>query len=101
MLTKIAKIEKILEAVRGDVEDLTTSQINRYLDRLDAASGRLTDVFIEVGRGHELPSQTMLLDDPLAVLYRQVFDNRSVLRNEVSRRYGPNAPSRLPTRRRS
>lgn len=99
MPERIAKIERTLASLRGDVGELTPSQINRYLDRLDKASSLLTDVFIEVGRGDELFSETMRLNDPLALLCQRIFDNRTMLRNEVSRRYGPNAPSRLPTRR--
>lgn len=101
MPERITRIEKILASLSGDVRDLTASQINKYLDRLDVASSLLTDVFIEVGRGAELFSETMKLNDPLALLCQQIFDIRSVLRTEVSLRYGPNAPSRLPTRRRS
>lgn len=98
-MDKTKKVEKILASVRGEVEDLTNAQVNRYLDRLDEAGSILCSVFIEVGRGHELPSETMLLDDPLALLCRQVWDNQSMLRSEVARRYGPGAPRRLPTRR--
>lgn len=99
MTAKVKRVEKILASMKGKVEELTNSQVNRHLDQLDEAGSILCNVFIEVGRGHELPSETMRLDDPLAQLYRDVHDNRFVLQNEVSRRYGPSAPRRLPTRR--
>ena len=93
------KVARTLASLRGDVHEMTASTINHTLDRLDKASGALTDVFIAEGRGYERPSETFELRDPLALLYVQLHDARTVLRNEVARRYGPGAPSRLPTRR--
>lgn len=101
MLDKIRKIEQAITSLRGDinVEEMKASEINRSLDRLDKAGSMLTDVFIAEGRGYELPSETFKSDDPLALLYKLLHNARSVLRGEISRRYGPGAPSRLPTRR--
>lgn len=82
------KVARTLASLRGDVHEMTASTINHTLDRLDKASSTLTDVFIAEGRGYERPSETF-----------QLHDARTVLRNEVARRYGPGAPSRLPTRR--
>lgn len=96
----LAKIERILSLIDVNVGSLTASKINDQLDRLDRALSLLTDVFIASGRGEELPSETFELDDPLAILYRRAHNVRSVLSGEVSRRYGPGAPGRLPTRRR-
>ena len=93
------KVTRTLASLRGDVHEMTASTINHTLDRLDKASGALTDVFIAEGRGYERPSETFELRDPLALLYVQLHDARTILRNEVARRYGPGAPSRLPTRR--
>ena len=95
---KLAKIKRSLASVNGDVEKMTASVINHNLDRVDKAGSELTDIFIEEGRGYEKPSETFQLSDPLATLYKQLHDARTLLRNEIDRRYGPGAPSRLPTR---
>lgn len=81
-----------------DLSTLTPSEINRRLDRLDKLSSKLTDEFIAAGRGHEKPSETFTKTDPLAERSKQVWAEQDVLRREISRRYGPGAPSRLPTR---
>lgn len=96
---RIRKVEQAIASITKKfnlTEEMTNGDINKGLDRLDGASSILTDVMIEEGRGHELPSQTFLRGDPLSVLYKQLFDIRTILRNEVSLRYGPGAPSRLP-----
>jgi hypothetical protein len=82
-----------------DLSTLTPSEINRRLDRLDKLSSKLTDEFIAAGRGHELPSETFKKTDPLAERKRRVWADSDALHREISRRYGPGAPSRLPTRR--
>lgn len=93
----VLKIKRTLTSIKGDVRELTPSTINRYLDRLDEASETMTDVFIAEGRGHETPSETFQMSDPLAILARDLYDARSMLRDEISRRWGPGAPRRLPT----
>jgi hypothetical protein len=95
----IAKIEKILLSLKGEIAEMIPSEINHNLDRLDKAGSALTDAFIAEGRGHELPSETFHLSDPLALAYQLLHNARSAFRIEISRRYGPGAPSRLPTRR--
>ena len=97
----VSRIEHSLTSLKGNVEEMSASTINRILDRLDKAGSMLTDVFIAEDRGYELPSETFQLSDPLATLYQQLHDARTLLRNEISRRYGPGAPSRLPLGRRS
>ena len=92
----VRKIERTLSSLNGHVEDMTNGTINRTLDRLDKAGAMLTDVFIDEGRGYEKPSETLRLSDPLAILYRQLWEARTLLHDEISRRYGPGAPSRLP-----
>lgn len=72
------------------------SKINKALDRLARLSSELTDEFIAAGRGYETPSETWKLDDPLARRAKKIFDEKSVLRHEIERSYGPGAPSRLP-----
>lgn len=81
-----------------DLSTLTPSEINRRLDRLDKASSKVTDEFIAAGRGHELPSETYRMTDPLALKSNRIAAEYAALRNEISRRYGPGAPSRMPAR---
>lgn len=79
-----------------DPARMTAGQINKALDALDRASSKITDEFIAVGRGHERPSETWKLDDPLARKWKQVTARQAALRNEIALRYGPGAPHRLP-----
>lgn len=78
------------------IEEMTAGEINRELDRLDARRSRNTEAFIRAGRGHERPSEYLLKDDRLSQEARAISDRQSALRSEISRRYGPGAPSRLP-----
>lgn len=75
---------------------MTAGAINRELDRLDAKSSAIIDALIAAGRGHEPASETMRKDDHLSLRYRANADRRFELRAEIARRYGPEAPSRLP-----
>ncbi len=77
---------------------MTATQINRELDRLDQERSKLTDQFIELGRGHERASETAKKDDPLSLAWRSISDRHQALRIEIELRYGPGAPSRLPTK---
>jgi hypothetical protein len=79
-----------------DPATMTASEINKELDRLDAESSAVTQELIDTGRGSELTSETLKKTDPLSL--RAVANNKrqSDLRREISARYGPNAPSRLP-----
>lgn len=90
----MAKLPKI-----SDVDCMSAGQINKALDRVDKAGRALVDDFIAAGRGHEKPSETRTKTDPLAQRHIQISDVRWTLRNEIERRYGPGAPSRLPTGR--
>lgn len=81
---------------RPSASTMTASQINRELDALDKKMSKINDRFIEAGRGHERPSETMQKDDPLAREWQAVSARRHELRLEIQRRYGPGAPSRLP-----
>jgi hypothetical protein len=94
----IKKIARTLASLRGDVEMMTASEINRSLDRLNNAYSSLGTTFITEGRGYEKPSETLQLSDPLANTYRQLCEATDIYNREISRRYGPGAPSRLPTR---
>jgi hypothetical protein len=77
-------------------ECMSASQINKALDRLDKQSSKVTDEFIDAGRGRERPSEIRQMTDPLARRYMAVADAQHELRAEIARRYGPGAPSRLP-----
>jgi hypothetical protein len=79
-----------------DPATMTASEINKELDRLDTESSAITDELIAVGRGSELTSETLKGSDPISLRARANFERRSDLRREISSRYGPNAPSRLP-----
>lgn len=79
-----------------DPATMTAAQINHELDRLDVLRGKLNDEFISAGRGHETADETYRKTDSLALRWREASDRQAVLRTEVSRRYGPGAPSRLP-----
>lgn len=79
-----------------DPGTMTAGEINKELDKLDALSSKHTDEMISSGRGHERPTDWWGKTDPLSLAMRQLSDRRSDLRNEIERRYGPGAPSRLP-----
>lgn len=82
----------------ADVRTMQAGAINRELDRLDLQNRRLTDAFIEAGRGDERPSETLRKDpatDPLAAKYQTLSARRAELRHEVARRAGPGV-NRLP-----
>lgn len=78
------------------ISQMTANQINSKLDKLDKLDSKLTDAMIEAGRGYERPSDWEKMSDPLAKKLQQAYRDRMDLRNEIERRYGPGAPSRLP-----
>lgn len=78
---------------------MTAGQINAALDRLDQINTRLVDAFIAAGRGRWRASEiyeAAKRGDGMSVEQVAVWDRGHVLRNEIQRRYGPGAPSRLP-----
>lgn len=79
-----------------DPATMTASEINKELDRLDAESSAVTQELIDTGRGSELTSETLKKTDPLSLRAAANNERQSDLRREISARYGPNAPSRLP-----
>jgi hypothetical protein len=78
---------------------MTAAEINKELDKLNAQNGTLGSLMIEMSRGHERPSEYLKMTDPLALELRKNADRRQALRIEISSRYGPNPPARLPARR--
>lgn len=75
---------------------LTAAQINRELDRLERESSRISDKMISAGRGSERPSEYLMKSDALSRRAAQNYERRMDLRAEITARYGPGAPSRLP-----
>lgn len=79
-----------------DARLLTAGQINRELDVLDAKAFGLCEQMIAEGRGHERPTETHTKADKLSLSCRAVWARQSQLRIEISLRYGPGVPIRLP-----
>jgi uncharacterized protein involved in exopolysaccharide biosynthesis len=75
---------------------LSAAALNKALDALDAEQSRLLDDLIAAGFGHTSLRTIVLLDHPVAQQYARAQEQIDLLRNEVARRYGPGAPSRLP-----
>jgi hypothetical protein len=76
--------------------EMRASEINRELDKIERRSANNTDAFLVAGRGHERPSEYLKKTDPLSLEALAIFEQRSAIRAEMERRYGPNCPSRLP-----
>jgi hypothetical protein len=76
---------------------MTAAEINKELDKLNEQDSTLSSLMIEAGRGYERPSEYLKMTDPLVMELRKNSDRRQALRIEISLRYGPNPPSRLPT----
>jgi hypothetical protein len=98
-LVKLHKRSLQRKAEGKPLDQWTPGRINNELDRLDKISSRLTDKFIAAGRGYEKPLETLSMNDSLALEYKKNLVWREELRNEIARRWGPNPPRRLPTRR--
>lgn len=79
-----------------DPAGMTAGQINRELDKLEKLRDAITSEFIATGRGHERPSETDTMSDPLALRDHALRSRFSALHGEIDRRYGPGAPYRLP-----
>jgi hypothetical protein len=75
---------------------MSAGEINKALDAIDAQVSKLTQEFIDAGRGHERPSEYLKMNDPLANRAKDLYNKRSALQIEKDMRYGPGAPSRLP-----
>lgn len=85
-----------------DSADMTPGQINKALDKLDVRSSKNTRAFIDAGRGYERPFDAdgeigyLSKSDPLSREALAIWEKQKSLRNEIARRYGPGAPSRMP-----
>lgn len=78
------------------VPEMTAGEINKRLDALEKKRARLNDEMIAAGRGHETFSETMNAGDPLALKYQTVAYEMQECRDEIRKRMGPGATSRLP-----
>jgi hypothetical protein len=87
------------QRIQKSPRDLTAREINRALDQIDAKRSKLTDRFIAQGRGSETADETWKKSDPLAREWQALGNRYGDLRNEIELRYGPRAPSRLPSGR--
>ena len=85
-----------MTVTREAVAEWSASKINKALDALDRRGSKNGDAFILAGRGHERPSEYLEKGDPLSKEAKAIFQDRNILRDEIERRYGPRAPSRLP-----
>jgi hypothetical protein len=92
--SKVAALRKTL--TREDVESLSAAAVNKALDRLDAEQSKLLDALIEAGLGTTRLQTILKLDHPVARQYAALTDQILLLQEEIKRRYGPGAPSRLP-----
>jgi hypothetical protein len=78
--------------------DMTASEINKALDRVERAQSKIAQKFIAKGRGNERPMDWLWKADLLSQSAQKAYDEYKQLRREVERRYGPNPPHRLPVR---
>ena len=81
------------------VERLGAAAINKALDSLKKKESNLISALIDAGFGRVGFQQILKTDHPVAQQYAQVNRQIGFLRDEIARRYGPGAPSRLPTGR--
>jgi hypothetical protein len=84
----------------ADPSTMSARDINAELDRLDRESSKANQEMIAAGRGNEKWSETLTKSDPLAKRSIAIHDRLNKLRSEIAARYGPGAPSRLPTHER-
>jgi hypothetical protein len=84
------------ERVQREISSMQPSQINKELDQLSKDRDRINDKMIAAGRGNETFRETSAKSDPLAKEFNAVHDRMRSLHDEIGRRYGPGAPTRLP-----
>lgn len=77
-------------------KDMSASEINNELDKLDTKRSKLVDEFIKDGRGRETHDETMKKGDQLARKYQAIVNRVADLRWEISLRMGPGNYRRLP-----
>lgn len=72
-----------------DPSNMSASEINKALVKVDAEGSKITHQFIEAGRGNERPSEYLKLDDPLSRKALANYRLRMDIVNEIERRAGP------------
>jgi hypothetical protein len=82
--------------MQREASGMQPSQINKELDQLSVIAAKIADKFIAAGRRNETSRETYGKSDPLAKEFIAVRDRQATLHDEIARRYGPGAPSRLP-----
>jgi len=93
-LLKEAAVRKTM--TREQIEGMGAAVINKALDTLDKEQSKLNGALIEAGFGHVRLQEIMRMDHPVAQQYAVVSGQIALLHEEIERRYGPGAPSRLP-----
>ena len=82
-----------------DVSAMTAGELNKALDSLDKKDSKVNAELIASGRGNELYQDVLKKSDALSKKATANYVRRMELRREIDSRYGPGAPSRMPTRR--
>lgn len=79
-----------------DPSEMSPAAINRELDKLSDQLTEISRKFIDAGRGHETNIEISRQTDPLSNEYNAVQRRYRELSGEITRQYGPGAPSRFP-----
>lgn len=82
----------------GTPATLTAGEINKELDKIDVIDREVGQHLIAAGRGYERPTDMEGKQDPLSLLANAMRRRYGDLYREIQLRYGPGAPSRLPSR---
>lgn len=72
-----------------DPRDMTNAEIQRTYNKLQSEGSRITQKFIDEGRGHERPSDYAHKTDTLSRRANENSDKLRALFIEVELRYGP------------
>lgn len=89
-------LKSVANPSRKNTETMTGAELNRELDRLDRERIAVVDALIKAGRGDESFSDIAKKSDTLSRRWQAESARRADVRAEITRRYGPDAPSRLP-----
>jgi hypothetical protein len=82
-----------------NLKEMTPSEINKALDKIDSLRSKCTQALIDAGRGSEKSSEIRTKKDPLSLHFCELEDKYFDLRTEVYRRVGPGF-CKLPARHR-
>lgn len=84
---------------KANLRKMTASQINKTKDKNREESRKINDELIESGRGSEKFTESVTKTDSLAIRRIENSEESEDIQDEISARYGPGAPSHLPTGR--